>query len=327
MAGRVEIIDCETLPRPKESGSVAVVIPAHNSEARVGGVINNLAHQPLPDNQRLQVVVCANACNDATAVKASRALDHLVCKTGADAELIVTDIPGQANALNRMVERVGDGHKYVIELQDDSFPSMGAIGLLSMAMESNDGLGAMGVANRPIPTYRGRRGMRAEKVAFANQMMLRPGDKVIIDRVCAFRPEVVGSFPDIVSVDCYMMRQALVNSQGYGVLRADQAQVYHRIPSTFEDLVKQRKMYVRGWRQISKEIPDYNEVVGKATEGFGLSKKEKILRLLTLSGVGISMFDKLGAVGLYYLNRYWVRQGDGIGVYNSSERDRVWSSV
>src|SRR3989344_2955279 len=175
-------VDTAVLTRKVE---INVLIPAHNSERRVGGVIANLGRQWLPGEVLLRVMVCANACGDNTAVEAQRALNRIKKPGKVETELIETSEAGQPQALNTIVARVPTGGRKLggIELQDDSFPGMVALAVFAAAACLHPELGAIGVVPRAIPTYRSKNAGWGEKVAFVISKLDYYSREVVIDRV------------------------------------------------------------------------------------------------------------------------------------------------
>src|SRR3989344_5661818 len=294
-------VDTAVLTRKVE---INVLIPAHNSERRVGGVIANLGRQWLPGEVLLRVMVCANACGDNTAVEAQR-------------------------ALNRMVARVPTGGRkqVVIELQDDSFPGMGALAVLAAAACLHPELGAIGVVPRAIPTYRSKNAGWGEKVAFVISKLDYYSREVLIDRLCAFDPEVMGEFPDLASVDLFMVQEAMKLAGGYGIIDPCEAVVFNRVPETLLDLVRQRLMYLGITKQMIRAYPDYRELVGQVRG----PRVKRVFKDFLFSdcpeGLDFGMGDRIGALVVMVGTRIMAGFYDKLFPYRSSKRGRINSAI
>ena len=329
--GRFERIDKRYTPDDLQNfapGCLAVIIPAHNSEKRIGMVISNLCVQPMPKGVDLEVVVCANACVDRTAEAAEKALDRLRRKRpGARTKLIVTSTPGEPQALNTMIEYLGEEREVVVGLNDDCFPTMGALACLGAAAMDNDRLGVVGVVPKPLPTYRGRSGKLAERIAVVDIELSRSGRELVVGRMYAFRPKIIGKFPNVMSEDGYMVWRSLTNhmSDGYGVIDESVAAVYHRVPTSFEDLLKQRRIYAMGKRQIIREYPDFRELVLRARgeSGRWFVRPENYLR----AEGDFSIFERIMALGVAAYGKIASLVEDKVRPAQSSLRERVASAI
>jgi len=308
---------------------INVLIPAHNSERRVGGVIANLGRQWLPGEVLLRVMVCANACGDNTAVEAQRALNRIKKPGKVETELIETSEAGQPQALNTMVARVPTGGRkqVVIELQDDSFPGMGALAVLAAAACLHPELGAIGVVPRAIPTYRSKNAGWGEKVAFVISKLDYYSREVLIDRLCAFDPEVMGEFPDLASVDLFMVQEAMKLAGGYGIIDPCEAVVFNRVPETLLDLVRQRLMYLGITKQMIRAYPDYRELVGQVRG----PRVKRVFKDFLFSdcpeGLDFGMGDRIGALVVMVGTRIMAGFYDKLFPYQSSKRGRINSAI
>jgi len=303
-----------------------VIIPAHNSERRIRGVLANLAAQPLPEEVRLRVLVCANACRDDTAGQASLGLDALCeARRGTETRLIETEVSGQANALNVLVQAAGEPG-VVIELQDDVYPSKGALVNLVAAMAERPDLGAVSVTNMPIPEHKGRDGSWCAKVAYRLRTKDNFSKTGLVDRFAAFRPKVIGKFPDLVSVDCFMAMRSLDQAGGYGVIQPEVAEVFYRLPKTMGDLLDQQDMYVKGTLQARQW---WRNNVRPVHEDLRKNKLKAAMdgMMKTMADKELSLDEKLGVVALIFYGRLVSRLKNRLDPYRSGVRSRIWSSV
>lgn len=101
----------------------SVLIAAHNEEAVIGSCLEALSRQRAVEP--LQIIVAANGCTDRTADVARR---H-------GAEVLVTDQPGKANALN-LADDLADGYPRIYLDADIALP-VNAVELLIGALHDN----------------------------------------------------------------------------------------------------------------------------------------------------------------------------------------------
>lgn len=269
MAGTAKELTGNFSIRPQDviaQRNLAIIIPAHNSEQRMARVLSNLASQKLSPSIVKRVIVCANGCRDRTAEIALRGLEKLQAEQpNTQVKLIEMSASGESLALNRMLMEIPEV-EFAVTLNDDVFPTRGALAALCAAMEANKTLAAIGVKNIPLKTN--RRDPKRKFVAEFAEMLITPkeGNLKLLGRFCAFRPSLIGEFPNIISVDSYIMYKSLENSDGYGIIEDQRSYVYYRVPSTLSDLVRQMMVYKKGNIQFRREFPEYEKVRYKPEE-------------------------------------------------------------
>lgn len=255
--GRIEILDQVTSKDLKKySGSkIDVLIPAHNSEGSIDKVIRNLSKQRIPINSHLHIVVCANACKDNTANVAKKAL-HLAYSRNKsiNTSLIVTAQPGEPQALNKMLKKVGN--EIVIVVNDDVEPSESSLISLYVAMRNNEHISAIGVPSRPFPEFTGLDQPLPIRIANRISKIYTERDIIIIGRMYAFRKSILNHFPNLISEDNYLTYMSLCKAKCYGILKNKQSYVYFKPPSTYTDVFKQVFMHSRSGIQFFRKYPE-----------------------------------------------------------------------
>lgn len=300
------------------NGQICVGIPAHNNESGIGKVLANLASQSRPTGTKLNILVYANGCNDGTADQAKIAASQF--ENGRDVVIKVAEdkVPSQANALNKITDYFSD-QPIVLEVQDDVDPKPGTLHNCWLAAHQKSDRGVMGVPSGVVL----RDNSFWERVSHlvAKATILPISERYIVDRLCAYRPSIIGTFPDIVSVDCFMMLQSVKKSSGYGILCRELGEVCTRIPSTSKDIIKQRIMHDRGYAQ-ALNLPGYRDMLPKLNNGVEkinwrdkivLENEDALVKFFALCLVG------MGGIGFRLLTKRFP--------YNSSRRDRIKTAV
>ncbi len=201
-----------------------------------------------------------------------------VKRPNAKINLIECDQPGEPLALNRMIESI-PSRNIVIGLNDDVFPTMGALATLYASMLDNPELGAIGVPPLPLG-LKTRRSWKRFVTNTADSIMHPPRNRAtIIGRMFAFRPNIIGSFPDLISEDLYLMYASLLHTEGFGQLCDGKSYVYYRMPGKFRDIMRQYIIYYLGSSQFSKNYPDYLGMLPEREQS-NLTKNQRIYRLL-----------------------------------------------
>jgi len=110
-----------------------ILIPAHNEASVIGRTLLHLATGPARDE--FKIVVIANGCSDATAMKARSVLPHAV--------VLETAIPGKCSALNYGLSEAVPGRP-VICLDADIDVTLEALRALIAPLEAGNTLAACG---------------------------------------------------------------------------------------------------------------------------------------------------------------------------------------
>ena len=150
---------------------------------------------------------------------------------------------------------------------------------------------------------------------------------MLIDRLCAFDPEVMGEFPDLASVDLFMVQEAMKLAGGYGIIDPCEAVVFNRVPETLLDLVRQRLMYLGITKQMIRAYPDYRELVGQVRG----PRVKRVFKDFLFSdcpeGLDFGMGDRIGALVVMVGTRIMAGFYDKLFPYRSSKRGRINSAI
>lgn len=254
---------------------ITIIIPAYRSANTIGRVIDSIGAECL-SGVRLRVIVCCNGTKDEddTGLVASRALQDLQAKR-PETKFIVTctEDPGESRALNSMVrlvqseiDRTSDDD-IVISINDDVVPSRNSILSLYLAMRENCTLGAIGI----VPQATQFSQSLAATIAASTQASIR--EKIIIGKMFAFRPHIIGIFPeDLMSEDLYLIMQACLHSDGFGVLINGDVSVSFTVPDTLTGVLKEMVYHWRAAMQFNRRYPEVG-IFEKSNEG---SIKDKL---------------------------------------------------
>jgi hypothetical protein len=248
--------------RPEELRCVAdpcinIIIPTHKSTT-VDTVIARIGEEPFPENTRVRLVVCANGARDGTAALASYALVAFHSKVPNSTFISVgTEVAGEPQALNQMVALIRDGARtdhsdnIVIGINDDVLPTPGSICALYLAMLANPDLGSIGVVPKPI----GYEARLVSRIAAATQAGI--GEDIIWGKMYAFRPSVIGDFPeDLIAEDLFMLHQSIVRSEGFGIIQDGQSFVHYTLPTNLRDVWRESLLHWRAASQFNRRYPE-----------------------------------------------------------------------
>ncbi len=224
---------------------LAVLIPAHNEAAYIGGCLRALLASDPPPGP-VQVVVIANACTDGTADLAREFAPDAGTR-GWDLQVIDTPQPGKLNALN-LGERSLDAHIRVY-LDADVRVSPP---LLADLAERLDRAAPAYASGTPQVIAEGSALTRAY-ARFWRRLPFVESDVPGFGIFAVNRPGRArwGAFPDIIADDSFVRLHFAPDER-------------HRVPATYtwpvvtrlRDLVRVRRRQNRGVTEISNDFPE-----------------------------------------------------------------------
>lgn len=261
-----------TDPRPTNDWQGSVVIPAHNEESVIGRCLDALSRDD--SSARLQVVVAANGCTDATAVLArqrSAALPGL--------QVIELDEPGKIGALNA-ADAVATAFPRVY-LDADILLSPGSLTDLISTLSTAEPLVAAPQvrfdttsASWPVRSF-----YRAfEDLPYARDGLVGLG----IYGLSRSARDRFGVFPDVVADDLFVQRMFAPYET-----RTTAGTFVVQTPRRLRDLVGVRTRVARGNRELHASPPLSPDKAGSlppGTDGPSTASTARSLQQLAFAG-------------------------------------------
>lgn len=250
-----------SLPRRRRTGPLPllrfrVFIPAHNEEAVIGAAVRSVYESGYPAD-RLDVVVLADRCSDATVARARAAGARVVERTSGPA--------GKAHVLRYGFSRVGiDGVDAIVVLDADNQVSPGIFQALAARLAE----GASAVQAPVLP--RGRRtpvsaaywALSALHHAYQRGRQ-RLGLPVLLGGTgWAVRADVLRRVPlATVSLVEDLEYTWLLALAGYRVVYAEGTATYDEKPVRLADSIRQRLRWARGqWQLLAALAPRWRRL-------------------------------------------------------------------
>lgn len=249
---------------------VSIIVPAFNEANVIADALRPLADAAA--EARTQVIVVPNNCSDQTASVALTAC--------ADAQVIETDIPGKANALNIAVQHaVGE---VLVFLDADLKTSMETIQALVTPIASGKAEAACGkmVIETSSSSFLVRK--------FYQGWLLNPyfdaGKFGGLFAVSAFASHRIFPMPQLVADDEWICRQFRAEVIAF----VPEAEFLVFAPRRFSDLINIRKRSLRGTRELDLVPTNISRPTG--TAAFRKVIKRVIKRPSRLLGVLVYAF-------------------------------------
>ncbi|MFX0198431.1 MAG: glycosyltransferase [Candidatus Hodarchaeota archaeon] len=224
---------------------VTVGICAYNEENNIGGLLDNLlTKQELPQGSKV-VVVCSG-CTDSTPeiVKSFHEKDRRV-------RLILEDgRKGKAHALNILFERARRVADILVLVNADALPKIGSIKKLLEPFR-NRNVGATAGRPMPINTLQGLPNSLVHTIWDLHHRISLYKEVKLSGELCAIRPCLVEKIPIDLAVDEPYI-EMLIRNQGYEIMYVPESIVYILGPTSFQELLKQRRRIWVGNLQMKK---------------------------------------------------------------------------
>ncbi len=268
-------------------------ICAADSARNLALLISHIETQNLPEGFALsRIVVVASGC-------AKKTLESVRHAAQLDSRMLVIEEDerhGKADAINKVFDhKVGD---YLIFINSDALPDAGAIGKLLQTVASNEKIGIATAS--PYFEQTGTTVSMLEDLMWAihnesslvfNHMSISNHSN---DEMMAVRASLLKTLPEgLVNDGGYIA--SIVKKKGYLVKFCQNARVKIDVPSSFADIIGQRRRIIFGHFQIRKFVGSspitlesmllYSPSVSLGISLGALRKNPKLLRSFPIAAV------------------------------------------
>jgi biofilm PGA synthesis N-glycosyltransferase PgaC len=264
-----------SLPRDQNNVSASIGICAYNEEDNVERLLTNLLYeQNLPFN--FEVIAVCSGCTDKTP-----SIVRKFCEKDQRVRLIVEpERRGKASAVNEILSAYKG--KYLIFVPADVIPEKGSLERL-LKQFKNQKVGVAG--GRPTLINKEERLNGVEALAHLmwrihNQTLQILNHENVLTHASGelfcIRRGIVTRIPaEVINDDAYIAMKA--NQKGFLVRFDPNARVYIKVPSTFADLIRQRKRIMYGHYQIKKIHGSFPRTI----ESMAFYDPKRVIRILT----------------------------------------------
>ena len=278
--------------------TIGIGIAAHNEEANIGKLLQNLLTQPLEDSVLLEeIIVVTSGCTDRT----EEIVKEFAGKNKRIKHLNEEERRGKISAVN-LILREAQGKGILVMLSADNLPEKGSINNIIKPMEEGAEIGA--VSGHPI-TVNDRNtffGFIAHLIWDLHYALSLTGNVKLTGEFYAMNPSLVKEIPHVVNDDLYI--EYLIKKQGYEIKQALDAISYMKGPETLKDFLTQRIRVHIGHFQIARVtgyVPQTVRVTRIVQKMIRVVDRKKMHFLI--GAIFLEMCAKVLALFLFYRNK------------------------
>ncbi len=254
--------------------TVSIGICAYNEQENIGFLLQNLLYeQRVPFN--FEIIVVCSGCTDET----PHIVKEVSFKDPRVKLIIERERRGKASAINKIFRAYRGNYLFVIPA--DALPEKGS---LAKILRNFQDLRVGVVGGKPVPINQRKEVHGVEALAHLMwrihnlTMEVLNHDNVLTHasgEMFCIRRGTVTSIPNgIINDDAYISMKA--HRQGFLVRFDPQAQVRIKAPTTFIDLIRQRKRIVYGHYQIRKTLGNFPRTM----ESMAFYDPKRVIRIL-----------------------------------------------
>jgi cellulose synthase/poly-beta-1,6-N-acetylglucosamine synthase-like glycosyltransferase len=285
--------------------TIGIGIAAHNEEANIGKLLQNLLTQPLEDSVLLEeIIVVASGCTDRT----KEIVEEFAMKDKRVKHIMEEERRGKSSAVNLILKNAQDKDVLVM-LSADNLPKTGSLkNLIKPLMEvtnyelRKEKIGAVSSHPTPVNDRNTLFGFIAHLIWDLHYALSLNGNVKLTGEFYAIKPSLVKEIPRVVNDDLYI--EYLIKKQGYKIKQALDAVSYMNGPETLKDFLTQRVRVHIGHYQIAR-MTEYVPQTVKATEI--LKKMIKVVDLrkmyFLVAAIVLEMCAKGLALFLFHRNK------------------------
>ena len=231
---------------------IGIGIAAHNEEANIGRLLQNLLNQPLEDFLVLkEIIAVTSGCTDRTA----EIVEEIAAKDKRVKHISEEERRGKSSAVNLILKNAQDKDVLVM-LSADNLPEKGAlnniikplVGVTNYELR-NEKIGA--VSSHPVPVNDRNTlfGFISHLLWDLHYALSLNGNVKLTGEFYALKPRLVKEIPQVVNDDLYI--EYSIKKQGYEIEQALDAVSYMNGPETLKDFMTQRIRVHIGHYQIA----------------------------------------------------------------------------
>ena len=226
--------------------SLIIGIAAHNEEANIGKLLQNLLTQPLEDSVMLdEIIVVTSGCTDRT----EEIVEEFATNGKRVKHITEEERRGKSSAVNLILKNAQD-KDVLIMLSADNLPEKGSINNIIKPLMKEERIG--GVSSHPTPVNDRTTlfGFIAHLIWDLHYALSLNGNVKLTGEFYALKPGLVKEIPRVVNDDLYI--EYSIKKQGYKIKQALDAISYMNGPETLKDFLTQRIRVHIGHYQIAR---------------------------------------------------------------------------
>lgn len=225
---------------------ISIGIPAHNEEANIGRLLQNLLDQPLGDSIQLEeICVVTSGCTDRTA----EIVEEFAARERRIKHIAEEKRRGKISALNIILRNARDTDILVM-LSADNLPEEGSLQNLIEPLIEDEEIGAVSSHPTPVNDKTTLFGFVSHLIWDLHYALSLEGDVKLTGEFYAIRPELLTEIPQVVNDDLYI--EYFIKKRGYRIKQALDAISYMRGPETLKDFLAQRIRVHIGHYEIAR---------------------------------------------------------------------------
>ena len=230
--------------------TIGIGIAAHNEEANIGRLLENLSNQPLEDFLILEeIIVVTSGCTDGT----EEIVEEFADKDKRVKHISEGERRGKSSAVNLILSSTQD-KDILVMLSADNIPEKGSLCNLIRPLIEEEEIGAVSSHPTPVNDKSTLFGFVSHLIWDLHYALSRNGNVKLTGEFYAVRPGLVKEIPRVVNDDLYI--EQLIKKQGYEIKQALDAISYMNGPETLKDFMTQRIRVHIGHYQIAR-MTDY----------------------------------------------------------------------
>ena len=285
--------------------TIGIGIAAHNEEANIGRLLQNLLTQPLEDFLVLkEIIVVTSGCTDRTA----EIVEEFATKNKRVKHIMEEERRGKSSAVNFILKNAQDKDVLVM-LSADNLPEKGALNnVIKPLVEvtnyelQKEKIGAVSSHPTPVNDRTTLFGFIAHLIWDLHYALSLNGNVKLTGEFYAMKPVLVKEIPQVVNDDLYI--EYSIKKQGYGIKQALDAISYMNGPETLKDFMTQRIRVHIGHYQIARMTGYVPQTV---KTGEILREMIKIVELkrmhFLIAAIFLEMSAKILALFLFHRNK------------------------
>ena len=229
-----------------EKISLSIGIPAHNEEANIGRLLQNLLTQPLEDPVLLEeIIVVTSGCTDGT----EEIVEEIAGKDKRVKHITEEERRGKSSALNIILRNAQD-KDILVMLSADNLPEKGSLNNIIKPLIEEEKAGCVSSHPTPVNDRNTLFGFVSHLIWDLHYALSLTGNVKLTGEFYALKPSLVKEIPRVVNDDLYI--EYLIKKQGYGIKQALDAISYMRGPEALKDFLTQRIRVHIGHYQIAR---------------------------------------------------------------------------
>ena len=229
-----------------EKISLSIGIPAHNEEANIGRLLQNLLTQPLEDPVLLEeIIVVTSGCTDGT----EEIVEEIAGTDKRVKHISEEERRGKSSALNIILRNAQD-KDILVMLSADNLPEKGSLNNIIKPLIEEEKAGCVSSHPTPVNDRNTLFGFVSHLIWDLHYALSLTGNVKLTGEFYALKPSLVKEIPRVVNDDLYI--EYLIKKQGYGIKQALDAISYMRGPEALKDFLTQRIRVHIGHYQIAR---------------------------------------------------------------------------